>query len=240
MRRLDFSELAGRYDSIVVLDTETSGLRPDFHEIIELAAARVEGGGPVEEYDRFIRLSPGARLDPRITELTGITQERLAGEGIEKADACRDFAALLGHGRTLVAAYNAQFDLAFLFYFLHRDGNAMLLGEADYLDVLTVYKDRRPYPHKLRDAIEGYGLGAKVVNSHRAIDDVLATVEVLRAMSQERADLDRYINLFGFNPKYGPAGRRFKKIAYLPQPYGSRRPLYEFLPPRAKETAPLG
>ncbi len=237
MRRLDFSELAGRYDSIVVLDTETSGLRPDFHEIIELAAARIEDGAPVEKYDRFIRLSPGRRLDPRITELTGITGQLLEDEGIGKADACRDFAALLSHGKTLIAAYNAQFDLAFLFYFLHRDGNALILGEADYLDALTVYKDRRPYPHKLKDAIEGYDLGAKVVNSHRAIDDVLATVEVLRAMSRERADLDRYINLFGFNPKYGPAGRRFRKIDYLPQPYGTRPPLYESLTPGPKKQA---
>ena len=43
-----------------------------------------------------------------------------------------------------------------------------------YLDTVTVYKDRRAFPHKLENAITEYGLANKVKNSHRAIDDVKA------------------------------------------------------------------
>lgn len=233
---MQLGELAANYDSLVVLDVETSGLSPQRNEIIELAAARVEGTEVVERYDQFLQLSPGKRLDRRITELTGITQEDLEREGIPKEAACRDLQGLLSHGRTLLAAYNAQFDLAFLYRFLTRDGDPAALDAADFLDALTVFKDRRPYPHKLRDAIEAYGLGGKVVNSHRAIDDVLATVEVLSAMAAERGDLIHYINLFGFHPKYGVSGRPLAKVRYAPQPYGSRPPLYETIRPTA---APL-
>lgn len=230
---MEFGGLAARFDSLVVLDVETSGLSPQRNEIIELAAARVEGAEVVERYDRLIRLTPGRRLDRRITELTGITQEDLEREGIPKEDACRDLQGLLSHGKTLLAAYNAQFDLAFLYSFLLRDGDPSPLDAADYLDALTVFKDRRPYPHKLRNAIDAYDLSGKVVNSHRAIDDVLATVEVLAAMAAERDDLARYINLFGYNPKYGVSGKPLARILYAPQPYGSRRPLYETVRPLA-------
>lgn len=49
------------------MDTETSGLRFEYDEIIELSAVLVQmvDGEPVitEEYDQLIRLSPGRRLD---------------------------------------------------------------------------------------------------------------------------------------------------------------------------------
>ena len=124
---MQLGELAANYDSLVVLDVETSGLSPQRNEIIELAAARVEGSEVVERYDQFLQLSPGKRLDRRITELTGITQEDLEREGIPKEAACRDLQGLLSHGRTLLAAYNAQFDLAFLYRFLTQDGDPAAL-----------------------------------------------------------------------------------------------------------------
>ena len=91
---------------------------------------------------------------------------------------------------------------------------------------VTVYKDRAAYPHKLTNAIEHYGLADKVQNSHRAIDDVLALYEVTKAMSEERDDLTDYIDLLGYNPKYGITGRKLRQITYLPQSYklGCRLP----------------
>lgn len=74
--------------------------------------------------------------------------------------------------------------------------------------------------------IEHYGLADKVQNSHRAIDDVLALYEVTKAMSEERDDLTDYIDLLGYNPKYGITGRKLRQITYLPQSYklGCRLP----------------
>lgn len=54
-------------------------------------------------------------------------------------------------------------------------------------------------------------------NSHRAIDDVLATVAVLQAMWEERDDLLRYINLFGYNARYGLEGKPISSVVYRPQ-----------------------
>ena len=72
-----------------------------------------------------------------------------------------------------------------------------------------------------------YGLDDKVVNSHRAVDDVLATLEVMKAMEEEKDDLLRYVNLFGYNPKYPKPRPGIRSVTYKPQPYDPVAPLYE-------------
>ena len=221
--------LFARYDRLVLFDTETTGLIYNRDEIIEFAAVVVEqqNGAPVvtQEYDELIALSPGGFVPPQIQQLTGISNEDLQARGIPKTRVCCDIARML-EGNTLLLAYNAHFDLSFLFYLLLRDGDPSILKGKDKLDLLTVYKDRHSYPHKLCNAIEIYGLSGKVVNSHRAVDDVLATVEVMKAMENEKADLECYVNLFGYNPKYGVEGKPIGSVTYKPQRFDPPAPLY--------------
>ncbi|MDY4486838.1 MAG: 3'-5' exonuclease [Candidatus Limivicinus sp.] len=213
-----------RFDNIIVLDTETTGFSPRREEIIELAMLRVSRGGETQEYDNFIRLSPGRSIPPKIVELTGITDAMLEGEGVSKEEACADLAEMLSLERPLVVAYNAQFDLGFLYYFLHGFGKAGVLKNVHMLDALTVYRDRRPFPHKLCNAVEAYSLVSQ--NTHRAIDDTKATYELLCAMDAEEPDLHRYINLFGYSEKYGVSGQRISSVTYRPQGYENKTKLY--------------
>ena len=225
-----FDSLFSKYDRLVLFDTETTGLQFARDEIIEFAAVVVErvNGIPkvVQEYDELIALSPGGFVPPKIEQLTGITTQDLREKGLPKTRVARDVAEMI-RGNTLLLAYNAHFDLSFLFYFLLRHGDASVLKGKDKLDLFTVYKDRKPYPHKLCNAIEAYGLTGKVVNSHRAVDDVLATVAVMEEMEQEKDDLMRYVNLFGYNPKYGIDGKPIGSVTYKAQPYDPKKPLYD-------------
>ena len=222
--------LCEQFDALIVLDTETTGIAMERDEIIELGAVRLHREGfdyaPEQELSCLISLSPGRRLPPEITRLTGITPEMLAQQGIEKQAAAQQLQALLAGERVLVVAYNAQFDLNFLYYFLARCGCASCLQQVKFLDALTVYRDRRPYPHRLENAIDAYGLGDTAVNSHRAVDDAMATVALLRAMATEKDDLSHYVNLFGYHPKYGVSGKRIRSIHYCAQPFQSQAPLY--------------
>ena len=224
-----FESLFSHYDRLVLFDTETTGLQYSRDEIIEFAAVVVErrdsAAAVVQEYDELIALSPGGFVPPRIQQLTGISTQDLRERGLPKTRVARDIGELI-RGNTLLLAYNAHFDLSFLYYFLLRDGDPMILKGKDKLDLLTVYKDRHPYPHRLCNAIEAYGLSGKVVNSHRAVDDVLATVAVMEQMEKERDDLSNYVNLFGYNPKYGIEGRPIGSVTYKPQPYNPEKPLY--------------
>ena len=48
----------------------------------------------------------------------------------------------------------------------------------------------------------------------------------LTVMDDEREDLGSYVNLFGYNPKYGVSGRRIVGVRYEPQSFskGLARP----------------
>ena len=224
-----FDAFFAKYDRLVLFDTETTGLQYSRDEIIEFAAVVVEqqDGKPaiIQAYDELIALSPGGFVPPKIEQLTGISTQDLRERGLPKTRVARDIADML-QGNTLLLAYNAHFDLSFLYYFLLRSGDPMILKGKDKLDLLTVYKDRKPYPHKLCNAIEAYGLTGKVVNSHRAVDDVIATVAVMEEMEKEQNDLMNYVNLFGYNPKYGVEGKPIGSVTYKPQPYNPTKPLY--------------
>lgn len=227
---MHLEKLFSKYRRLVLLDTETTGLRYNRDEIIEFAAVAVEQGpegpGIVREYDELVALAPGSFVPANIQALTGISTQDTRERGLSKARVCRDIGELI-QGNTLLLAYNAHFDLSFLYYLLLRDGDPTILKGKDKLDLLTVYRDRHSYPHRLSNAIETYGLTGQVANTHRAVDDVVATVAVMEQMERERDDLDRYINLFGYNPKYGVEGKAIGSVTYKPQPYNPRRPLYE-------------
>ena len=225
-----FETLFAKYDRLVLLDTETTGLQFSRDEIIEFAAVAVEQRDGeavvVAEYDELVALNPGGFVPPKIQELTGISTADIRERGIPKTRVCRDIAELIA-GNTLLLAYNAHFDLSFLFYLLLRSGDPQILKGKDKLDLLTVYRDRHSYPHKLCNAIDTYGLAGQVVNSHRAVDDVLATVAVMGAMEEEKDDLERYVNLFGYIPRFGIDGKPIGSVTYKPQPYNPIAPLYE-------------
>ena len=204
-------ELWNEFDRLVVFDTETTGIEFGTDRIIEIGAAALENGEEQGDFNALIRLPAGQTLPHFITQLTGITDEQLRDEGVDD--------------RT---AYNAQFDLNFLYYLLRPLGLLSVLQKPRFLDALTVYRDRRDFPHKLCNAIEAYGLTG-VENSHRAVDDARAAALLLEAMAAEKDDLLQYVDLFGVHPKYGMSGKKISSVTYCPQPYDRRVPLYELL-----------
>ena len=202
---------------VIYFDTETSGLDCIGCRIIELAMLTVVDGKIVEEYDEFINI--GQALSPKIIELTGITNDMLARNGRSEERIAQDLKERLTEN-TLMIAHNAQFDLSFIYVLLKRhypNETDDIVGNLRWLDTLTVLKDRKDYPHKLIDAVNHYDL--KEVNFHRAIDDTKALYEVTQELRFERDDLEEYINIFGYNPKFGAGKFRFPFITYKPQYY---------------------
>src|SRR5947209_14255791 len=61
----------------VVLDTETTGLRPGADRVIEVAAVRLRAGEIVASFQSL--LNPGRRIPPFITKFTGISQDMVNG-----------------------------------------------------------------------------------------------------------------------------------------------------------------
>ncbi len=167
----NLASLFDRYKALVIFDTETSGLNPGDDQIIELAALRVERtqAGALRiagKMDTFIRLPEGERLPENIVTLTGITDRLLETEGVQSGTAVSRFLKLVKPGPVLMVAHNAQFDACFLRELLR----GFKPGHLDWLDSLTVYKDRRPYPPQARQCdprLRAGGQGAEQPPGHR-------------------------------------------------------------------------
>lgn len=179
----------------------------------------VENGEIIEEYDEFINIHEA--IPPGITRITSITNDMIKNEGIEEERVAKDLKERLTPD-TLMIAHNAQFDLSFIYFLLKRNFPAEaddIVSSLNWIDTYTVLKDRKKYPHKLIDAVHHYDL--EEVNFHRAIDDTKALFEVTKAIKRERNDLIEYVNIFGYNPKYGVSGLPFPFIEYKAQYYSN-------------------
>lgn len=203
------------YKSLFVFDLETTGLSFKNDRIIEIGLLFYELDENknkfelIKEYDFLIKID--FKIPEKIVELTHITDEMLEKSGISEIEMFSIIEKYIKKD-TLIMGYNVQFDYSFLNeLFLRYKGIPL---KCDALDVLAMYKDRYPYPHKLKDAIDTFSV--TIPNSHRAIDDVKATFEVLRGLIKVENDMHLYVNKFGYNPKY-PIENKFDHINYIAQ-----------------------
>ena len=154
----------------VVLDTETTGLRPGPNRVIEIAGIRMRGGEAIDSFQSLV--NPNRRLPPFIVQFTGITQEMVASApGAEQI--FPDFLQFI-EGAILVG-HNVGFDIGFLSY------EAQLLGYAFPIDGLdTIPLARRFLPGLRRfklDTVAGH-LKIPMVNRHRALGDAKVTAAI--------------------------------------------------------------
>ena len=112
--RLEFVAASGPVATLLVLDTETTGLNPARDKIVELALLRVTvdlvSGQPVGRLEVYDGLEdPGMPMPDEAREITGITDDMLRGQRLDEARV----RALL-EGVDLVLAHNAGFDRPFV------------------------------------------------------------------------------------------------------------------------------
>ncbi|MBQ2028578.1 MAG: PolC-type DNA polymerase III [Clostridia bacterium] len=162
---------------IIVLDFETTGLDTRNDRIIEIGAVKLSDGHVIE--DLSILVNPEQLLKPKITEITGITDQMLLNQPkiTEALPRLLDFI-----GDCPIAAHNADFDYPILQSELHRQG---ITREYTVIDTLTFA--RKLYPdmksHKLNMVCKRLGVSLK--NAHRAVHDATATAHCLRQMLEE-------------------------------------------------------
>lgn len=164
-------------------DTETTGLKANENDIIEFSAVKVmaETNGTftvLDEMDIFI--NPGYPLPPVITEITDITDEKLAREGLSRGDAASRIYEFLGENPLLIGYNSVSFDTAFMDS-LYRKTLGMPFTYEVQLDVLTMVKEKTPKPHKLIDMAYKFGI-AENYAFHASIDDAKATLEVFKRL----------------------------------------------------------
>ena len=166
-----------------VVDLETTGGSAVDCEITEVAAVKLQGGRCLGTFATLV--NPGTLIPPAITVLTGITQSMvLPAPRIEEVlPSFLEFVA-----GTVIVGHNIRFDLSFLDAAIRRHGYARLanrsvdtcalarrlLGDEVPNHRLHVLADRLRLPHQ---------------PTHRALDDVLATADLLHVLLERAGSL---------------------------------------------------
>ncbi len=148
--------------------------------ITEIGAVKVCGGQVLGTFKTFV--NPGTPLPPFITELTGITDEMLIDAPRIESVLPLLFEFLGSDKSTVFVAHNAPFDLSFL------KASAALHGYTwPNFRVIDTVKAARFVLTK--DDVANYQLGTlavyfrtEIAPNHRALDDALATVDVLHGI----------------------------------------------------------
>ena len=164
-----------------VLDLETTGGSPDDDRICEVGAVKVRGGECLGTFHTLI--DPGRSIPPAITVLTGLTTQIVApAPTIESV-----LPSLLEFlGDAVFVGHNVRFDHAFLDAALVRAGHPRMANTT----VDTCGLARR----LLRDEVPDCKLSTLASRlrldhrpNHRALDDALATTDLLHVLLERAA-----------------------------------------------------
>jgi DNA polymerase-3 subunit epsilon len=167
--------------TFVVLDLETSGGAPHLGaRITEIGAVKVRGGEVLGKFQTFV--NPGTPIPAFITALTGITDEMVSSSP-RIAEVLPILLEFLGSEKeTVFVAHNAPFDLSFL-------KAAAANSEYQWPKFTVIDTARLARRILTRDEVVNCKLGTlaeffetEVSPNHSALDDALATVDVLHAL----------------------------------------------------------
>jgi DNA polymerase III epsilon subunit family exonuclease len=175
--------------TFAVIDVETSGGSPKSGAgITEIGVVKVRGGVVLGTFQSFV--DPGHLLPAFITQLTGISDEMLVSAPFIDEVLPTLFEFLGSPDETVLVAHNSPFDMSFL-------KAAALVHEYEWPNYLTVDTARLARAVLDRDEVVNCKLGTlaeffntSVSPNHRALDDALATVDVLHGIIERLAGHD--------------------------------------------------
>lgn len=157
----------------VVLDFETTGLDYKTEQVIEIGAIKLDREfNEIGSLHTMVKLTEGNELSEFIQNYTGIKPADLH-EGLSEVTALNMLKDFIGS--SVVVAQHAPFDLSFL---------AKAIEPEVFIDTRSLSRLINPDEKAgLKDLVARYGV--ELVGHHRSMNDVKATIEVLKIMMDE-------------------------------------------------------
>lgn len=169
----------------VIFDLETTGISPNYDEVIEISALKVKGGEVVDEFNTLV--NPGRKIPFGATKVNGITNAMVA----EAPAFSHVLAEFLDFAEELVlVGHNiARFDMKFIW----RDAEQYFgeIPQNNYVDTLQVARKHLPKMdhHRLVDLAEYYGISSE--GAHRALNDCYMNQKVYECMVSEMREAQK-------------------------------------------------
>jgi len=165
----------GSLSRLVVLDTETTGLKPeDGHRVIEVGCIELLGRRPSGRRLHFY-LNPERAIDEAAIQVHGLTLERLAHEPVF-AEIAQELLRFLKGAQLVI--HNAPFDVGFLNAEFSRLDLPTLQSQSDITIVDSLEMARQMHPGQ-RNSLDALCTRYNVSNSHRQLHGALLDAELL-------------------------------------------------------------
>lgn len=165
------------------LDVETTGMNPRKDRIVSLAIALLDPQLNVTASFHH-RFQPGIKIPAAATARHGITDDDVKGLPPFSDIALRVRSLILAQP---IIGYNVGFDLSILHHELQRANVSGLPPGIKIIDAYRVFCN--DHPRTLTAAMQTY-CGKPHPGAHDAYQDVLATIEVVKAQRAARAGAD--------------------------------------------------
>jgi DNA polymerase III epsilon subunit family exonuclease len=182
--------------TLVAFDTETSGLQPIVHRLVEVGAVRFRLDG--HETATFQQLiDPHIAIPSDVQQVHGITDAMVRGKPTVE-DVLPQFIEFFGKSDTILLAHNAPFDLGFLAMALIRLG--MACPPHDVCDTLDMA--RQLYPTWPSHSLEHVAIRLNVANTaeHRALSDARLVKDVFLEVLRRTPTLKTIADLIRVSP----------------------------------------
>ena len=161
----------------VAFDLETTGLSSRTDRIIEIGAVLMKNGQEIDRFQTFV--DPERKLEKKIIDLTGITDDMLVGAP-KIEEVLPKFLEFVGD-RVLVA-HNADFDTGFIRAECQRQGLTYGFTTAD---TLVLSQNLLTHLHKFKLNIVSDALSLPDFNHHRAADDAVTCGLVMTKLMEK-------------------------------------------------------
>ena len=173
-------------NTFVVFDIETTGLVNDpltgkMDTVTEIGAVKIVGAEITEKFS--VLIDPKRKLDPKIIEITGITDEMLVGKPTIN-EVVGDFYKFC-HNAVLVA-HNINFDYKFMKYYCEQEN---FILDNKRIDTVTFAQETLSLSnYKLNTIASHFNIA---FNHHRAFDDALTTAKIFIEMIKIKKGLPK-------------------------------------------------
>ncbi len=202
----------GEVRDYVVFDLETTGISPNYDEVVEISAIKVREGRVVEEFNTLV--NPKRSIPRRASQVNGITNEMVADAPLFE-EVLSNFFDFVGDD-VLVGHNIGSFDMKFLY----RDSRKFYgkIPSNDYVDTLLVARRHLPslFHHRLVDLAEYYHISTK--GAHRALNDCHMNQQVYERMVDEMCSRKiRNTSASGKDERTHSSGKNSREISGRPQ-----------------------